>query len=119
MLHTDWHLGPHFRAFVQLKSGLESSRTGGPRPIDEKKLDFEDAFFEAFWRRPEKLLDASIRRAQSVWALLDPGLEEQIVARLARALESGAWDAEHGYLRAMESFDGSLRLLISEGARAR
>ena len=47
MLHTDWHLGPHFRVFVQLKSGLESSRAGGPRPIDEKKLDFEAAFFEA------------------------------------------------------------------------
>jgi hypothetical protein len=46
MLHTDWHLGEHFRAFVQLKSGLESSRQGGPRPIDEKKLDFEAAFFE-------------------------------------------------------------------------
>jgi len=46
MLHSDWHLGPHFRAFVQLKSGLESFRAGGPRPIDEKKLDFEAAFFE-------------------------------------------------------------------------
>jgi hypothetical protein len=46
MLHTDWHLGEHVRAFVQLKSGLESFRQGGPRPIDEKKLDFEAAFFE-------------------------------------------------------------------------
>ena len=43
MLHTDWHLGKHVRAFVQLKSGLESFRAGGPRPIDEKKLDFEAA----------------------------------------------------------------------------
>jgi len=47
MLHSDWHFGPHFRAFVQLKSGLESYRAGGPRPIDEKKLDFQAAFFEA------------------------------------------------------------------------
>jgi hypothetical protein len=46
MLHTDWHFGRHFRAFVQLKSGLELSRQGGPRPIDEKKLDFEAAYFE-------------------------------------------------------------------------
>ena len=28
MLHSDWHLGPHYRAFVQLKSGLESFRSG-------------------------------------------------------------------------------------------
>jgi hypothetical protein len=46
MVHTDWHLGSKFRVFVQLKSGLESFREGGPRPIDEKKLDFEAAFFE-------------------------------------------------------------------------
>jgi len=46
MLHMDWHLGKYVRAFVQLKSGLESFRTGGPRPIDEKKLDFEAAFVE-------------------------------------------------------------------------
>jgi alginate export protein len=46
MLHSDWHLGRSFRVFVQLKSGLESFRQGGPRPIDEKKLDFEAAFVE-------------------------------------------------------------------------
>ena len=39
---TDWHFGKHFRAYVELKSGLESFRNGGPRPIDEKRLDFEE-----------------------------------------------------------------------------
>ena len=47
MLHSDWHFGKHYRAFVQFKSGLESFRQGGARPIDEKRLDFEAAFFEA------------------------------------------------------------------------
>ena len=37
-----------------------------------------------------------------------------MVSRLAAALESGAWDAEHGHLREQESFDGALRLRISE-----
>jgi len=46
MVHSDWYFGQHYRAFVQLKSGLESFRKGGPRPIDEKKLDFEAAYFE-------------------------------------------------------------------------
>jgi hypothetical protein len=36
MLNSDWHLSKNFRVFVQLKSGLESFRQGGPRPIDEK-----------------------------------------------------------------------------------
>ena len=46
MLHSDWHLGKNFRVFIQLKSGLEDFRAGGPRPIDEKRLDFEAVFFE-------------------------------------------------------------------------
>ncbi len=49
-----------------------------------------------------------------MWPLLEPGEEQRIVQRLAAALESGAWDAEHGHLRAQESFDGALRLVISE-----
>jgi len=46
MFHSDWHLGRHVRVFTQLKSGLELFRSGGPRPIDEKKLDFEAAYLE-------------------------------------------------------------------------
>jgi hypothetical protein len=46
MFHLDAHYGEHFRSFVELKSGLSSGRTGGPRPIDEKKLDFQVAFVE-------------------------------------------------------------------------
>ena len=46
--------------------------------------------------------------------LLAPGVEERIVDRLQTALASGAWDAEHGHLRRQASFDGSLRLVVSE-----
>jgi SAM-dependent methyltransferase len=76
--------------------------------------DCVDGFFEAFWRRPEALLDPSVRGAQSMWAMLDTGVEERIVARLSAALESGAWDAAHGHLREQESYAGALRLVISE-----
>ena len=75
--------------------------------------DCADGFFEAFWRRPEALLDPAVRSAQSMWKLLDPGVEDRIVGRLADALESGAWDAEHGHLRGQESYDGALRLVVS------
>ncbi len=76
--------------------------------------DCVDGFFEAFWRRPEALLDPAVRAAQSVWALLEPDVEQRIVERLDAALRSGAWDAEHGHLRERESLDGALRLVISE-----
>jgi SAM-dependent methyltransferase len=75
--------------------------------------DCTDGFFEAYWRRPEALLHAEVRASQSVWALLDNDVEERMVQRLAQALRSGAWDAEHGHLRAQESLDGALRLVIS------
>lgn len=75
--------------------------------------DCTDGFFEAFWRRPEALLDPEVRSAQSMWALLEPGVEQRIVERLAAALSSGAWDAQHGHLRAEDEFDGALRLVVS------
>jgi hypothetical protein len=46
VLGLDAHFGKHVRSFVQFKSGLESFRIGGPRPIDEKKLDFQNAFLD-------------------------------------------------------------------------
>ncbi|MBV8052266.1 MAG: alginate export family protein [Acidobacteriaceae bacterium] len=46
MLGFDIHYGKHVRTFVELKSGLNSFRSGGPRPIDEKKLDFQAAFLQ-------------------------------------------------------------------------
>jgi hypothetical protein len=46
MLSFDVHYGKHVRSFVELKSGLNSYRMGGPRPIDEKKLDFQAGFLE-------------------------------------------------------------------------
>ena len=46
MFYFDVHYGTHVRTFVELKSGLNSFRIGGPRPIDEKKLDFQAAFLE-------------------------------------------------------------------------
>lgn len=76
--------------------------------------DCVDGFFEAFWRRPEALLDPAVRGAQSMWALLEPAVEQRIVEWLAAALDSGAWDAAHGHLREREEFQGALRLVISQ-----
>jgi len=44
MLHADEHLTRYLRFFAQVKSGLESFRLGGPRPIDEDAFDL-NAFF--------------------------------------------------------------------------
>jgi len=46
-LHFDTHFNPQLRCFIQLESGLEEGRAGGPRPIDGKRLDFLNAFCDA------------------------------------------------------------------------
>jgi SAM-dependent methyltransferase len=76
--------------------------------------DCTDGFFEAYWRRPEALLDPAVRASQSMWTLLPDGVEDRIVERLGGALASGAWDAQHGHLREQDEYAGALRLVISE-----
>lgn len=102
---------PRFPAIDEVAAAL-----GGRTRVERiaTPADCADGFFEAFWRRPEALLDPAVRGAQSMWTLLGPGVEQMIVDRLRAALASGAWDAEHGSLREQQSFDGALRLVISE-----
>lgn len=57
-----------------------------------------------------------MRASQSIWQLLEPGVEERIFERLGADLASGKWDEENGALREQESYEGSLRLVISEPA---
>ena len=68
--------GPRFPAIADVAAAL-----GGRTRVEHipTPADCEDGFFEAFWRRPEALLDPAVRASQSMWALLGPGVEERIV----------------------------------------
>lgn len=44
LLHADVHFNPYVRVFLELQSELEQGRPDGPRPVDEKRLDFLNAF---------------------------------------------------------------------------
>ena len=46
LLSSDFHFGPAVRAFVELQSGLENGRNGGPRPTDLDRLDIHQAFLD-------------------------------------------------------------------------
>jgi SAM-dependent methyltransferase len=104
---------PRFGTIERVAAGL-----GGLTRVENipTPADCRDGFFEAFWNRPEQLLDPEVRASQSIWMLLDDGVEELIVERLARDLDSGVWDERHGHLRGLDSYEGSLRLVISEPA---
>jgi Alginate export len=46
MLHAELRLTRYVRLFVQLKSGIEVGRLGGPGPVDEDLLDANQAFVD-------------------------------------------------------------------------
>jgi hypothetical protein len=77
-------------------------------------LDCVDGFLEAFYGRPEKLLEERVRRAQSAWSFLAPGLEARAVDQLRADLASGEWDRKYAALRAQPEYVGSLRLLVAQ-----
>jgi SAM-dependent methyltransferase len=88
--------------------GGEVTVTEVPIPID-----CVDGFVEAFYARPEALLDPAVRRAQSAWAFVDPEIVQRGLARLRDALASGEWDERHGHLRAQPEYLGALRLVTA------
>jgi SAM-dependent methyltransferase len=75
-------------------------------------LDCTDGFTEAYYGRPELLLELGVQRAMSSWTLVDPALLRQFEERLSADLASGAWDGRFGHLRTQPTYDGSLRLIV-------
>lgn len=75
-------------------------------------IDCADGFTEAFYGRPERLLDPAVRRAQSSWAFVPEGVEARFVEHLSADLASGRWDACYGHLRTQPAFESSMRLIV-------
>lgn len=74
-------------------------------------LDCTDGFNEAYYGRPEMLLDPAARQACSAWSLVDDGVRRRFTESLRRDLDSGARDERHGRLRRLPSYEGSLVLV--------
>lgn len=77
-------------------------------------FDCRDGFNEAYYGRPERLLDPAARLACSSWSFIDAAQTARFETALAADLASGAWDAEWGWMRTAPTYDGSLRLVISQ-----
>ncbi|GGU98434.1 hypothetical protein GCM10010260_38370 [Streptomyces filipinensis] len=71
-------------------------------------LDCTDGFNEAYYGRPELLLDPAARQACSAWSFADDHARERFDRTLRRDLESGVWDEEFGHLRGRPTYEGSL-----------
>ncbi|WP_439693100.1 class I SAM-dependent methyltransferase [Curtobacterium sp. SP.BCo] len=84
--------------------------TSTPLPIP---FTCVDGFSEAYYARPERLLDPGARQANSAWSFVDELTARRSVAALRSALESGDWDRAHGALRVQPTYDGSLVLVTA------
>jgi len=99
-----------FPAVEDIRRLLGGSSVVEPVPIP---LDCSDGFVEAFYGRPEALLDPAVRDAQSGWQFLDEQLTEQGLEQLADDLRTGEWDRRHGHLRGTSAYTGPLNLITA------
>ncbi|HEY0028858.1 MAG TPA: class I SAM-dependent methyltransferase [Allosphingosinicella sp.] len=76
-------------------------------------LNCRDGFNEAYYGRPEALLDSEARFACSSWSLVPKAAVDRFVRQLSRDLASGRWDERFGHLRTQPFFDGPLRLVVA------
>ncbi|MGC0366488.1 hypothetical protein ABH922_004472 [Rhodococcus sp. 27YEA15] len=91
-----------------------SSLLGGITTIEkiDIPLTCSDGFSEAYYGRPEVLLDPGARRANSAWSFVADSVQTRFERELRADLESGAWDARYGNFRTRPMFDGALRLIV-------
>lgn len=80
-------------------------------------LNCTDGFGEAYYGRPEMLLDEGARQANSAWSFLTEAEVASAVSALRTDLQSGRWDELHGELRSQAFFEGSLVLIVGEPGR--
>lgn len=102
---------PRFVPISELVALLGGSARVIPVPV---ALGCTDGFNEAFYGRPEALLDPQVRASQSCWLRIGPEAEAEAIARLKADLDSGAWDARHSALRTQAFYESSWRLVIAE-----
>jgi SAM-dependent methyltransferase len=77
-------------------------------------LDCTDGFNEAYYGRPEALLDPAARQSCSAWSFVSPAVHERFSRDLSRDLADGTWDRRHGHLRTQPAFHGSLILVTTQ-----
>jgi SAM-dependent methyltransferase len=103
ILASDRHAFPTLRE-------IESAIGPAVASVVPIPADCIDGFLGAYWRRPERYLDARVRAAISTFSKFDASAG---LARLRRDLEDGAWLATHGALRDLTELDVGYRLIVA------
>jgi SAM-dependent methyltransferase len=100
---------------------IEAISEGLGRPVSANvvpvPLDCTDGFNEAYYGRPEALLDPAARLSCSAWSFVGAAVHDRFTRDLGRDLADGTWDERHGRLRSLPAFEGSLILVTSRPDR--
>lgn len=99
-----------FPTLSDIRAALGGSSTVTPVPIP---LECTDGFIEAFYGRPEALLDPEVRAVQSGWQFIADDVVATGLRRLSDDLDTGRWDARHGHLRSQPTYTGPLVLITA------
>ena len=76
--------------------------------------DTPDAMLGSYWAHPERVLGANARAVTSGFARMPVAVVERVVSEVSRDLANGVWDQRHGHLRALDTYDCGLRMVVAE-----
>lgn len=100
------------RRYPQIDIILAGLGGGSVRPLSIP-LNCKDGFGEAYYGRPELLLDPGARLANSAWSFVEPATHHRFERRLRSDLDDGTWQQRFGHLCTQPYFEGSLVLIVS------
>jgi len=99
-----------FMPVHEIRSALGGTSSVMNVPIP---ADCTDGFTEAFYARPERMLDPGVRRSQSAWTFVPFEVQARLERTLGEDLRSGVWDARYGHWRLKPVYEGALRLIVA------
>ncbi|MFD8749758.1 class I SAM-dependent methyltransferase [Kitasatospora sp. NPDC059577] len=99
-----------YPSVAAMTEALGGHTTVTPVPIP---ADCTDGFNEAYYARPEMLLDPGARQACSAWSFVEGRARERFAADLRSDLADGTWDERFGSLRQKPFYEGSLVVIRS------
>ena len=99
-----------FPSVAEIAGAFDGAVTVAPVPVP---ADCTDGFIEAFYARPEALLDPAVRAAQSGWQFVDADVVRRGLSRLRADLASGRWDEAFGRWRSVPEWSGPLCLITA------
>lgn len=101
-----------YPAFFAIEKALLGDMKVIPVPIP---FAYRDGFNEAYYGRPEMLLDDDARLSCSAWSFVDPKVAAQSIERLKADIGDGSLDRKFGHFNKEPYYIGSLYLLVSQG----